>query len=677
MADNNETFKISLDAKEFLESALRAKGSIESIGDSENLAGLMEGLLKASAAIAAVGVAAFALKATFDLVFEAEQIKRTNNLFDEMSKSIGVVGERFKEDLVGAAKGLADDTDILQAASKAITMMGESAKRLPEVMELARKITMNFGGDLVERFQQINYAIASGSTKMLRANGIIIDADKAIKDYAKSLGVSADSLTAAGRQQAVMNATLEFGRKKIKEIKGAQEDALTTSQQLSVTVKEIGEAFVLAFEKFAGPAVRVVLRDLKDIASVLKNQILASFGEGAESTAAKVNILHGRLEYLNKELAKLEEQSQRSKGNGGGWLEWIFGGPDYDRRIEKVKKDIESVNAELAKSEAVRTEEKKKSEAEGAAAAKNASTEELVNYKKVHEERLKFESEILRMKQENARHNIEMAQNEHELEQAEEEMRITLAQERYNKLLELQQKYQSDSNMTHAQYLEMQRQIDEEFLNSLQKMEMEHDANRQRMDDNYLRHSQSTFDGIGRAAQVSANQASRDLNNFGKQGMMVMDTLKRRGSDAFEAFGRAAIDHSQSASQIMKGFFLNSLADIAQAQGQLYLAMGFVDPTKLAAGAALLALSGALRAMAGQAGASGGMGDYSGGGAGVGSSYSSPAQEPDQKSEQKKAVTVQVQGHYFETEQTKTKLMDMIREATDATDFKYVQIGQT
>jgi hypothetical protein len=43
----------------------------------------------------------------------------------------------------------------------------------------------------------------------------------------------------------------------------------------------------------------------------------------------------------------------------------------------------------------------------------------------------------------------------------------------------------------------------------------------------------------------------------------------------------------------------------------------------------------------------------------------------------KKTVTVQIAGHYFETEQTKTRLMEMIRETTDATDYKYVQVGQS
>ncbi len=40
-----------------------------------------------------------------------------------------------------------------------------------------------------------------------------------------------------------------------------------------------------------------------------------------------------------------------------------------------------------------------------------------------------------------------------------------------------------------------------------------------------------------------------------------------------------------------------------------------------------------------------------------------------------KGVNIQIQGHYFETEQTKTRLMDIIRQASDSQDFNLVSVG--
>ena len=122
---------------------------------------------------------------------------------------------------------------------------------------------------------------------------------------------------------------------------------------------------------------------------------------------------------------------------------------------------------------------------------------------------------------------------------------------------------------------------------------------------------------------------------------------------------------------------LNSLADIAEAQGDLLLASALVNPLNAAAGAALLVLSGVLRGAAGSAGSSSGVGSSSGGGGGVATSATdSGLTTQPALSTPSKAVTIQVQGNYFETDATKRTLMDMIRSETDATDFKYTQINQ-
>jgi len=121
------------------------------------------------------------------------------------------------------------------------------------------------------------------------------------------------------------------------------------------------------------------------------------------------------------------------------------------------------------------------------------------------------------------------------------------------------------------------------------------------------------------------------------------------------------------------------LADEAQARGALILASSIwpPNPLGLAAGGGLLALSGLLRSMAGgKASSSGGTiptGSLNGSGIDVASGSASP--NAAQFQSPRRQATIQVMGNYFETEQTRTRLMEMMREATDYTDFKYVQIG--
>lgn len=675
MAEDKQTFFLDLDIAEFTEKALHAKGSITSLGDSENLIGLTEGLLKASAGLAAVGIVAYSLKTTLDLVFDGEKIAKANRLFETLAGNIGVAADKLKDDLVGAAHGLATDTEIIGAANKALVEMGGNAAKIPQVMELARKLTTAFGGDLISRFEQINYAIASGSTRMLKQNGIMIDAQKAVKDFAAAHGVAAEMVTEAGRRQAILNAALEYGEKRLSGLDAAQKTAITSSQQFKVAIKEIGEMFVIAFEKIAGPTVRKLMESLADAARYAKNQLVAAFGGGAEQAAAKVEVLKVQLES-NKRLLAQMEKDPGFVATGANAL--------------ALKKTIADITAALKLEQEMEEETRRKKNSQavqksgGKAERPSGGDGELVDHKKIAAEKARIANEILKLQEEHAKRRIEMADNEEELENARQERYKTMSLQHQQQIADVERLWQEKKIINQEQYVEMKKQIDQQFVDKIRATNEQLDQEDDRMEKNKLKRAKNTFDGIQKAAQVSASKANRALHDFGAQGMKTMDTLNKRGSEAFMQMGKAAIDSSMSASEIMKGFFLNSLADIAQSYGELYMLAGIGgDYAKLAAGAALLALSGALRGLAGSAGDSGGgggsIGSFSGGGdsggPGFGGGDLGASSTPAPEAVEKKNVTVQIMGSYFESDQTKTHLMDMLREVTDATDFKYQQIG--
>lgn len=66
----------------------------------------------------------------------------------------------------------------------------------------------------------------------------------------------------------------------------------------------------------------------------------------------------------------------------------------------------------------------------------------------------------------------------------------------------------------------------------------------------------------------------------------------------------------------------------------------------------------------------------SSGGATGGGGSQAEAYKPEMQDQNKKAVTLQIQGNYYETEQTRTRLMEMIREVGDFTDFNLKQVGK-
>lgn len=676
--DNKEVFSLDLDTREFLEKALGAKESILRIGESSNLTGLVEGLLSVGSQLAIIGVAAFAIKEAFDLVFDAEKIKQIDNTFESMAKSSGVIASELKDGLIGAANGLADTTDILKAANKAMLTMGDSAARLPEVMELARKSTQAFGGDLIENFERMSFAISTGNQRLLKHMGITVDTKKAVEDYAKSVGALPNELSEAGRKQAIMNAALGEGSKKLRDAKVDMNSALTTMQQLKTTVKDLGEAFVIAFEKVAGPPVRNLLRSLSVMSRQIADTIKSSLGDGSEQAAAKVNILKDSIKGLKTEIEEMEGKVANFKKSDYAWIDvLIYGDPK-----KKQEDRLAALRDELAKSEALLaasennvikiSEEKKKEESES---IENVEKTSLVNEEERTKRKMKLADELHHMRMETLKARSETASSTAEADDYLDQEKNLMQQEREIKLAEMRREFKEKGITDEAEQKERLLLINQEYDSRIENIEGERERRREAALDNHQRKSTSAFDGIARAAEATAKRAEMANNNFGKKGQQMVNIFQKNAETAFSKFGESVVNHSATASEIMRGFFLNTLADMAQAQGQLYLAMGLVDPTKFAAGAALLTLSGILRAMAGgQGGHSGG--DSGGGGSFSGGSYDSSSQNNVKEAAPQKSVTVQVMGNYFETEQTKTKLLDMIRESTDATDFKYVQIGQ-
>src|SRR5258707_6606314 len=103
MADDNISFKLDLDAESFTEAIKEAISHTKELGESEHLGGLISGLTKAGIVAGTVGVAIFALKSTFEAVFDAEKINQTNASFELLAKNAGIAGTELKEGLVKAA----------------------------------------------------------------------------------------------------------------------------------------------------------------------------------------------------------------------------------------------------------------------------------------------------------------------------------------------------------------------------------------------------------------------------------------------------------------------------------------------------------------------------------------------------------------------------------------------
>lgn len=295
MSEDNldTTGKISLDTKEALAEILGLKNAILEMAESKNLEGLIGSLLEMAPILGAIGVAAYATAKIIESTFDAERINAINRQFETLTKSIGISGDALKEGLEKAASGTMAETDLLQAANKAIIDMGSSAAKLPQVLEVARKSASVMGTDVQTAFGNITRAIEFGNQRMLKHAGIVLDVNQAFKAYADTLGIGVETLSAAGKQQALLNAVLEYGEKNMKGIESSVGAATLSWQRFKVASAEAWESFQksVASSTLVSNVLNKLTSLIKDPGQIVRNHLATSTVSDDQEMAEKNRLI--------------------------------------------------------------------------------------------------------------------------------------------------------------------------------------------------------------------------------------------------------------------------------------------------------------------------------------------------------------------------------------------------
>lgn len=306
-------------------------------GGLNKLAGSIRGAFGLFAAGGAAYVAIKTIGFAMDQVFEGESIRSANAQFEMLASNAGIAGQKLRDALKGAADGLVDDTDMIMAANRALVSMGSAAKDLPQVMELAKKATAVFGGEVSTNFEAMSQAIANGQTRQLKNLGIVVDQEAAYKKFAGTLGVTAAELTEAGKQQALMNAVLAQGDTAFSGVDSNLKKNTNSWTAFKVTMKDISEVLTLAFEKIAGPKVQSILGGLAAMAADAKRALVANFGEGSEQATAEMERLQAKIMSMKGTLIDLEQKKMR--------LNWLD--PMEEQRIAEINRHLPVLQAKL------------------------------------------------------------------------------------------------------------------------------------------------------------------------------------------------------------------------------------------------------------------------------------------------------------------------------------------
>lgn len=657
-----------------------------------------------TAGVVGIGLA---FEKAFDLTLAGEKLNKIDKQFKALTESFGVAGEQLKSKFVGSLGGLVVDSEAVKSLNKALVLLGDKAEQLPRVMDLARKATSLFGGEVTDNFEAINQAIASGATRQLRGLGIVIKADEAYTKYAKSLGISKDALTEAGRQQAILNEVLEKGEKRFSTINTNSETATTALQKFKVATtnsfEEIEKSFANnlgpVFERIINKATEIVQKgeSLGDLARVFINPT-----EGLSNLAIKyADAATGSdiFTLSTKELKKKIEETQDSIGKFDRTIESLTAvkeGTDDKGLIRRTNRDIgdlklqsQAAGLELTKlfsALSKRTANDTDLTLFGPKATKpNEGLD--VDQKKATEERKTRERELTTflLEQQTARVAAEVAAADASetffdqvkdfklsaadaeaaklagieeqifaIQQASNSQQALLAQQQKSKLLEIEQKFSADKNFSVQERESAISALEQNFATQRESQAAASADKIKKLED------KQNEERIARAKQFSEaiNQA---LVSIASNGLQRIGQALVNGSAAFDDFGQAV---------------LGVIADTAIHLGELLLAAGlginslaeslasFNGFAAIAAGAALIVIGSAIKALTTKSPSGA---PSSGGGIATGSSpttdlsptsnFANPAANTQ--------VQVVVQGSIYDSDETGSRIVDLINTAFD------------
>jgi hypothetical protein len=670
MSENKSTtWKLDLDLVEFTEKALHAKGTIAEIGESKNLLGLIEGLKESAALIGVMGAAFLAAKTSLELTLEAEQIATINKQFELLSKNAGIAGQELEEGLKKASRGLISEAELTQAANKGIVELGANAARLPEILTLAHKVVQTFGGTAVERFEQLNQAISTGNTRILRQIGLQVDANKVVEEFAKRHNIAASAISEAGRQQAIMEAVLKKGNDRFKETDESVRKATISWQQLKTSIKEMGESITVVFARVVGPTVSSAIASLTDFATRSKQIFMSTFGNAKEQSVANVELIENRLTGMKAKLKSLEEQKLKLG------FDPVIGETNSLRlAIERLEKQHHEL---IASGAAAGGHEKKEPGEEGGAVTGPKLTDDRANEK----QKVKFEQDLASLKLQAVNAKMDTVDSVEAIEALHQEKMQLLAEQTEAKVAALK----SNADLTTEQRDQMIHE-QQSILNAELIRENQHVLDAKiAAEERFLAKAERVNDQIASSARTKGMQAAQSWQKAGGVGGAAFTAFSQNAQTALVALGEG----SQDSSEIMRNFFLGSIADIAQGSGAFMMGDAFttypaIKFPELAAGAGLLALSGTLRALAGGKSKAGNLASGGGGGggsfdAGVAGPNLPETQAPaavQAQAANKKSVNVVIQGNYYETEQFRETIVDAVRKHQDATDWTVKAVNE-
>lgn len=210
--------------------------------DVTSLEGAMS-MLGATAPQVAIGMAALGLgKQAVEAARAAAGVQALETAFLRLARESGTSGATMLASLRDASSGMISDADLMLAANSAMALgVADNVQEVTNLLQIAIAKGAEFGRAPTQAFGDLINGLGRMSPEILNNIGIIVDADKAYKDYAESINTTADALDDQQRMQALVNAVLEANPDAARQAAEAGDSAAGAFARWDVATREFSQ----------------------------------------------------------------------------------------------------------------------------------------------------------------------------------------------------------------------------------------------------------------------------------------------------------------------------------------------------------------------------------------------------------------------------------------------------
>jgi hypothetical protein len=594
------------------------------IGNATNsLTGFIKKIKTVHPALLAVAAAAAGVASSFAAALEGEKINALNKQFEILGNQVGASLTKLRAELESAAGGVVDFEDVLKSSNKFLIEFGSNVDRLPEVLNLARKATALFGGEVTQNFEQIAQAIVSGQTRSLKSLGIIVDQEAAYRKFADSIGVASGALSDAGKKQAILNEILLKGGDTFKNVDPNISQLSVSVDRLKVQLGDIFDEVALRASSVFGD---IFTSAINKTADALERLTKKPAEDGLGKISEEITTLETKIDDLNSKL-------QMNKDALSKFI--VPNAAKIRQNSKELLADRQKLLDELEKSQ---QRFLKFQQASNAPDASNKDNSLFVDQEKLAENLAKLKAQVIAAKQDriNAESALDLS-NEERIKLRDE--RLALNEQSLALRLAEIRRVSAEQGLLNTET--NQALITEVMKRAAAEREKIVSENEEKLMVKAIISAQNINQGVSRAIQSTVMAAAKGQNAFKAFGSSILSFI----GDILIQIGTAVLGIGQAMESIR-----NSIVSMTGGPA-------------IFAGIALIGLGTLLKSLSGGSG-----GDSGGGGIASGGASTEPSTIEQPEIEEQKPLTqvaVNISGDVLDSRDTGLRIVDLIKEYTD------------